>query len=102
MSQHDGSYNREFILNNPIPAQCVKCGYKWIDGQLVRWVTPKGETRSRVCRDAIRAPTLENVWCFWCQGKLRPLDKEAYAARLRTLHLHKETVFIQEDFGFCE
>lgn len=64
------SYDSAFILNNPIPAGCAKCNYRWIGP------------------DAIRAPSLENCSCFYCGGRLVPLDKEGYKRRLETLHLH--------------
>jgi hypothetical protein len=41
-----------------------------------------------IANDAIRAPTLANVRCFYCGGKMLPLDKEAYSERLRKLHLY--------------
>jgi hypothetical protein len=65
------SYEREFILGNPIAARCVRCAYFWTE------------------RDAIRAPSLRGCSCFWCHGELVALDAEAYAERLRTLHLHR-------------
>jgi hypothetical protein len=65
------SYEREFILGNPIAARCVRCAYFWAE------------------RDAIRAPSLRGCSCFWCHGELVALDAEAYAERLRTLHLHR-------------
>lgn len=65
------SYDREFILGHPIAAACCKCGYLW-----------RGA-------DAIRAPNLRNVCCFFCGSRLAALDQEAYADRLRTLHLHR-------------
>lgn len=64
------SYDLAFILNNPIPAKCAKCNYQWAG------------------RDAIRAPSLKNCSCFYCGGRLVPLDKEGYKRRLETLHLH--------------
>lgn len=71
-------YQLSFILDNPIPAECVRCGYQWVD--------------SDKYKDAIRAPSLDNCACFFCWSGLRPLDEAAYEERLATLHLYRETV----------
>lgn len=74
-------------MENPIPAQCVKCRRHFIDGEIFRW--HDGErVRERVCNDAIRSPELENCRCFYCNGELRPLDTKAYAARQQELPKH--------------
>ena len=57
-------YDRDFILNNPIPAVCVG---------------PKPHP------EQIKAPSLENVRCFWCGQKMRPRDPVSYQARLKVL-----------------
>lgn len=71
-------YDSSFILSNPIPAYCKKCKRRFEDGP--QW------------KDAIRSPSLENCRCFYCGGHLRPIDKAAYAERLRCLHLYRVPV----------
>ncbi len=75
-------YEAEWIINNPIPAICKKCGQRWEDG-------PHAKSNG-----AIRAPSLDNCRCFYCGGRLRPLDPMSYAERLRELpfHVHVRTV----------
>jgi hypothetical protein len=85
----EGNYNHDWIMNNPIPAQCVKCKRHFIDGDVIR-IFDGEKTVARICNDAIRAPSLENCLCFYCNGKLRPLDKKSYEARLMDLHSHLE------------
>lgn len=75
-----GNYDHDYIMNNPIPAQCVGCQRRFIDGELFRWFDGE-KMREKVCNEAIRAPELENCFCFYCNGKLRPLDPEAYRKR---------------------
>lgn len=74
------SYGRDFILENPIAALCSGCGYRWTG------------------RDAIRAPSLRGCSCFWCRGEMVALDAEAYAERLRTLHLHRVAYQVSLEF----
>lgn len=61
-------YDLAFIRNNPIQSVCIKC----------KKLEP------------INAPSLENVNCFWCWGKLMPVDLKAY--RLRVADLWRHTV----------
>ena len=81
----EGSYDREFIMNNPIPARCAKCRRHFIDGDVFRWVDGDGTVREKICNDAIRAPLLEQCRCFYCGGNLRPLDEKSYQQRLAEL-----------------
>lgn len=80
-----GNYDHDFIMNNPIPAQCVKCQRHFIDGELFRWFDGE-KVREKICNDAIRAPQLENCRCFYCGGTLRPLDAESYRKRQAEIH----------------
>lgn len=90
MSEFDGSYDHDFIVNNPIPARCKKCKRQFVDGEVVKFADYEGKVRQKVCNEAIRAPTLSNCRCFYCWGELVPLDKKAYAERLTTLHLYRQ------------
>jgi hypothetical protein len=68
----DCEYDLDYILNNPIPARCTQQKHWGCKG--------RGER--------IRAPSLENVRCFWCGGKLVPVDKKAYQERVANLWQH--------------
>lgn len=85
----DGSYDRDFIINNPIPARCKKCKRQFVDGELFTCVDYDRTFRLVLCKDAIQAPTLITCRCFYCWGELLPLDANAYARRLETLHLYR-------------
>ncbi|MCE9564608.1 MAG: hypothetical protein K8U57_21450 [Planctomycetes bacterium] len=65
-------YDLGFIMSSPIAAKCV--GRKW-----------------RECRDveSIRAPRLDNVRCFYCGGKMQPVNAKAYQERVDNLWQHK-------------
>jgi hypothetical protein len=64
-------YDRNFIKSNPISARCVgKCKRRF-EG-----------------KDGIHAPTLDNCACFYCGGKMKPIDAKAYAQRLAGLPKH--------------
>ena len=85
----EGEYDHDFIMGNPIPARCVKCRRHFIDGETITvWDYSKCLAKEIVCRDAIRAPQLENCRCFWCGGNLRPLDPESYRRRQKELPKH--------------
>lgn len=92
----EGKYDHKFIMDNPIPAQCVKCKRTFIDGELFRWHDGV-QMRETICNDAIRAPTLANCLCFYCNGKLKPLDPESYKKRMAELPKYfipaKRTIF---------
>lgn len=75
-------YHAAFIINNPIPARCTKCKRRFEDG-------PK-------YKEAIPAPTLNNVVCFYCGGRLIPLDLLSYGERLRELPLHIKRIWREE------
>ena len=65
-------YDHAFIVNNPILALCL-------------------QGKSPYCRhkpEQIHAPQLENVRCFWCGGKMRPMHPQQYQERLQTLWQH--------------
>lgn len=62
-------WTAEFVIANPIPARCKKCGAKWIDGN---------------GNGAIRAPGLSNAACFYCHGKLVEIEVEAPAVKLKS------------------
>lgn len=76
----EGNYDHDFIMNNPIPAVCAKCRRKFVDGEIVRCFDGT-QVKEIVCNDAIRAPQLENCLCFYCGGKLLPLDADGYRRR---------------------
>lgn len=59
-------YELDFIVDNPIATSCLKCKRK----------------------EPINAPQLENVRCFWCEGKLMPVDLRAYRDRISNLWRH--------------
>jgi len=59
----DCEYDLDFIINNPIQTTCIKCARK----------------------EPINAPELGNVRCFWCGGKLAPIDAKAYRDRVTNL-----------------
>jgi hypothetical protein len=59
-------YDLDYILKNPIHTSCLRCKRK----------------------EPINAPQLYNVRCFWCGGKLFPLDLKAYHQRLADLWRH--------------
>lgn len=62
-----GNYDHDFIMSNPIPAQCEKCKRHFIDGEIVKvWDYAKNEPKTIVCNEAIRAPSLINCFCFYC------------------------------------
>ena len=67
----DCEYDLDYIVNNPILAKCT-------DGK-----SPycKGEAN-------INAPQLDNVRCFWCGGKLKPIDHKVYRERIANLWQH--------------
>lgn len=69
------SYDLEFILSHPVPAACAGCGRLW--------------RKAGRYADDIRAPTLRNCSCFYCGGRQVALDQDAYADRLRTIHLYR-------------
>ena len=62
----DFEYDLDFILKNPIQSICLKCKRK----------------------EPINAPELDNVRCFWCGGKLAPVDLKAYRNRVANLWRH--------------
>lgn len=77
------AYDPRFIRSQPIPARCFKCGYFWTG------------------KDAIGSPLLRNCSCFFCHGELVPLDLDAYAERIASLHLHRIPEQPELDFGGC-
>ena len=66
----DAEYDLDYIVNNPIPATCAR--------------------KTRMCRpvEHIRAPSLDNVRCFWCNSELKPVDPKAYRDRIANLWRH--------------
>ena len=82
----EGSYDEQFILENPIPAQCRKCGEKFEDGIIIKvYDSVRQKVVEKICNEAIRAPQLENCRCFYCGGKLLPLDSVSYQNRQKTI-----------------
>jgi hypothetical protein len=70
-------YDYQWIRDNPIPAFCVRGGSRHCR-----------QTQGSQTSEHIHAPALENVRCFWCGGRMRPLNPVAYQARLKTLWQH--------------
>jgi hypothetical protein len=70
-------YDHEWIRKNPIPAFCARGGSRYCR-----------QTQHAQTSERIHAPALENVRCFWCGGRMRPLNPVAYQARLKTLWQH--------------
>lgn len=74
-------YDLDYIMENPIPAKCKRCGFDWIDGKtefiprFMGWYGPPQGGKTVVLNDAIRAPSLEGCRCGVCGGELRPYEK---------------------------
>lgn len=66
-------YDHDFIAQHPIPAFCMQGKSPYCRGKV----------------EGIHAPQLENVRCFWCGGRMKPVYPEAYQQRLATLWQHR-------------
>lgn len=78
MDSEGREYSESYIMANPIPARCKKCGHKWIDGEVQKVVKYKNGmpySTTIIANDAIRAPALSGCRCFYCGGGLGPLEK---------------------------
>jgi hypothetical protein len=76
LAAFEGEYDEKFIMDNPIPAKCKKCKREFVDDARFK--------------EAIRAPLLESCRCFYCSGKLAPLDPAAYRAGLEAMKNHRQ------------